>query len=164
MAYWNSYFDKYIKNIKPFYLYSDDKKKYLIVSNNKVPLKSNIFEINNNVAKQMYKLSNNKIVMNNNIVNIEYLKNSIKIDNNEYEYQGTYLEDINFSPVKHFIKIKNIIDQNKFYQVQIVSDVYNEYTKTIPDIYINKEKILENNINDNIYKYLIENKFIGLVE
>jgi hypothetical protein len=163
MAYWKPYFNVYVKKNIDYDLYSDDEKKYIVIKNLKYPLKSNIFQFNNNIAKQLYKLSNNKIMIDNIIANIEYINNGIKIDNNFYKYKGKYLEDINFYPISHFIKIKKLIDQGKYYQVEVTSDIYNEYINTIPSIYINKDKINSDNINDNIYKYLIENKFIGLV-
>jgi hypothetical protein len=163
MAYWKSYFNVYVKKNDNYDLYSDDNKKFIIIKNLKYPLKSNIFQFDNNIAKQIYKISNKKIMIDNIMANIEYMNNGIKIDNNFYEYKGKYLEDINFYPIIHFIKVKKLIDQGKYYQIELTSDIYNEYIHTIPNVYVNKNNINSNNINDNIYKYLIENKFIGLV-
>ncbi len=162
MSYWIPYFNTYIKKIGKYDIYKNNNEVILIVDNSKVSLKNNIFIINNNIAKQIYRLSKNKIIINDIINNIEYInnKNNIKINENIYIKIQMYLEDIYFLPINHNIKIKTIKELEKIYEIELFSDVYNEYIYTIPKLYINKMKINE---YENIYKYLIQNKFIGLV-
>lgn len=164
MSYWLNYFDNYIKSNKQYKIYktNDDEKKIIIFDNTKFKLYNNIFKYNNNIAQQIYRLSNTKIILDNIIQNIENI-NGLKINDNLYEEDNDTklsLESVKFLPITHNIKVKNILDHNNHYKVNLYSDLPNEYIDKYSYIYINKEKI---DPKLDIMKYLVINKFIGQV-
>jgi hypothetical protein len=162
MAYWINIFDNYIKNNKKYKIFKKADEKYIIFDNTKYKLYNNIFKWQNNIAYQLYKLSTSKIIIDNIIYNIENNIN-LKINDNIYEEDiitKISLDSINFLPVSHNIKVKSILNNNKYYNVELYSDIPNEYLDKYNILYINKEKIDDNN---DIMKYLIVNKLIGSI-
>lgn len=165
--YWLSYFDNYIRKRNllesKIYEYNDDKI-IIVPNNNDFPLLSNIFRINGNKAYQFFSLSQNKIIINNIIHNITITDTYIKLNNSIYNLIKYDINDLKYYPIQHTIKIKNIKDISNKYQITLYSDTYNEYTKNIPLVFVDKNDI--NNkfpIYESIYRYLHKNKFIGSV-
>jgi hypothetical protein len=166
--YWLPYFDNYVKrrNIYDAKIYEYNNNKIIIIPNNKeLPLVSNIFRIKDNKAYQYYSLSSDKITIDNIIYSINIYDTYILVNNQKYNLIQFDINNLTFYPISHTIKIKEYKEINNNYQISLYSDVFNEYVKNIPLIYVNKDDINKKlSIYEGIYRYLEKNKFIGLVK
>lgn len=162
---WLRYFNNYInkRNIKNSLLYIDNNNnKILIIPQIKeYPLKSNIFKLIEDNAYQYYSITNELLLDNNKLISLKYFDNYIILDNIKFYKTKLDITNINFFPFEHSIDFRYEEVNNK-YKIIFVADIYTEYVKILPNIYLNKESI-PNKLSTyhNIHKYLLDNKYIG---
>jgi hypothetical protein len=163
---WLPYFSSYIKkrNLKNSELYVNNDNKILILPKSKeFPLKSNIFFLKDNIAYQYYCINNNLVSIKNILLSIEYSENSIIFNDNIYDKQdlNINIDNIIFLPFQHTIDFTYKSLQNK-YEIQFISNIFTEYIKFIPPIYIYNDLLsIKYSTFLSIQKYLSDNNYIG---